>query len=442
MGNAEVYALNDLAMSSANKQDSVAVHIFPEISISDRTRIDEILPALTQLYRLNDSCNKAAQGNCQIFWDQAQKLEVERKTIYKRNRFKLSQLDQYFSDLDHKGFTIDKLIISGHNGLGDFYGDIGFLPISELEAIIKKHPRLQKGIRGLYIWGCYATTPFKVQTIWLPFLPQLEIVSGFNGLSPKSSSNRNVSYLMSILKLSAFLSLPENAKNAVSKVSDIPGLDHLNFAVYLQRADLFMSKKGNGPIEEIKRKNCERAKNNVAAARSVFDCYFNAKDQACLNVPKDEFNSNLRSTYNFLQASDGCGKEYGDFPSAAVTIRLIKFRKILKNYTLYFKEDIDILKILLKDYETYRKLEVPDLFRNDITRAEVLNFIESFDAFIDELTKRVESVSLAEKPRLLFDLKVFEKISHLMNLILFKLSPECVPFGWVESDSFILPTCN
>jgi hypothetical protein len=427
MANREVYLLSELS-DSANA-------IFPEMPNADRKLIDDLNPKYNHWLKLGSQCNdqnKTRERNCRPFWESFGQIENERRAVFQRNRFNFAKLEGFLKKIELGSRIFDKIIISGHNGLGDFYGDTGSLSIAELEKLLEQFPRLRSNAQSLFLWGCYTTTPYKVTSLWQVLFPNAKIIAGYNGMSARSDSSANIRYLGDLLSIVEPLGESDNTQEVIDKINAIPKIENLNFAVFQKQTNTYVSKKFNGDIAEAQSQNCRSAESKIESSRRIFECYYFANLPNCENVPANEHQSELRSTYNFLQAVDGCNdRSQGELMSTSVTIRLIKFRNILKNFAFFYGDKLKEANTILTELNAPANVMIPDFSVAKLSRAQVLLFLKNYYDFLQ--------ISSAKKNKKSLILRV---TYLLMSKSLYQLSAACVPFGWVEPDSSAaVPQC-
>ena len=86
----------------------------------------------------------------------------------------------------------------------------------------------------------------------------------------------------------------------------------------------------------------------------------------------------LRAVYNEIQSLSHCPGMEGVSKSFPSTVKLIYFKKIVKNFLAYYKNDIARYNRDLKTKNGFQSLEFPDLSDPNLSRAQILQKIANF----------------------------------------------------------------
>jgi hypothetical protein len=424
------------------------VTILPRIDEKDRARLNQLLrKALPNLYKRKDACK---DNSCrQPLQTEITSLEQEKNTIQSRYKFTARELDQELAKFERAGVHFDTMVISGHDGTGDMYGDIGVMPMNQLKEVMEQHPAIQKSIRTVGLWGCYTTAPPKVGeqfSTWEPIFPEAQLIMGFNPMSPKSSVPANLSTLKGALeKRDALIATSDKARFG-SLVKEIPNV-HPHFAALQTGCDYYATPRSVNNVETLIQQLCKNSAKNYQKFSQVFQCYYQAQQPSaplslekwqnldCLDVPQNVGDSALRATYNFLQDTEKCSEYLPELKpfrtSITKTIRLIFFKEVMANFAKYYSKQLKALPELLSATQAPADLKVPDLLDRNTKRSELLRFMTRLGQHIQSLDKSSDSEDRPE------NLKKLLKIQKNMSTKLYQLS--CVPFGWVEHDSIEEP---
>lgn len=431
------------------------VTVLPVITEGDRRRLNQLLrTTIPKFHQDRDTCLKEhpqekEPSECASIIAQIKKLESEKKDLQARYRFTPKEFKEAVARFEAEGIHFDTLIVSGHDGTGDMYGDIGVLPMTKFKEVMDAHPKFRKDIHTLALWGCYTTAPPKLgqqHSIWEPIIPEVKLILGYNPQSPKSAASTNLSTLRGLLLHRDHLMAERNLARFGQEIRSIPGV-HPHFAAFQTTCDFYATPRSSQNIEKGIRGLCSYAVKNYQLHSQVFQCYYQAQQEessfsvgtwgklGCKDVPEKEGSSALRDAYNFLQDTEQCSEYIPSLKpyrtSITKTIRLIFFKNVLANFDKYYGDQIKDLSKLLVQTQAPAQLQAPNLKDRQLKRSEFLAFLTQLGQHIDDF--KLKAISSSDEQAL----ERLAQIKHNMSEKLYELN--CVPFGWVEPDSIEEP---
>lgn len=248
-----------------------------------------------------------------------------------RSRFKSVDLENYLKKLESDGKKLSSVVLSGHNGNGHFTGNFGDMSYESLSKAFQTAPNLTSSVRSMMLWGCYTTNLGSVQNFWKKHFPQLELIAGFDGVAPANDKEAGWKYLEDVLVQEKKLTQSKDEKELKRHFKNLSQINVMNAA--LCTSENFTSHKKTFKISEAFQA-CNKLGEEI---QSVFNCYFNATEERCKNVPKDTANGEIRKLYNHVQDNYHCNgttDAYGRtvrLPEPETILRLIFFENVKKN---------------------------------------------------------------------------------------------------------------
>lgn len=337
--------------------------------------------------------------------------------------FSATEICDFLANVDTS--RVHSLVISGHDGGGNFDGEVGKLPRPAIQEIFSAN-RLQN-LKGVYLLGCYSNVKHEA-LIWNDLFSQAKIIAGFDNKSPLNGDARNANLLNDLITIETDVpnelladAAERNFKKSVLPFTTI--IKKHNSCTYLARED---SSKINSPpistnlntikaecLDSVKLARMRASINTIACYRyanvdfpaqdkkaSQFDYKLKAPGTSnmCKNIPIFEPKqkpTNRSSAHNILEEQsdyDTCGnypknlegeeshelrEAYSEVRKMAhcfsensylqlinneevlgenpeYTIGLVKFKNVLKNYTKYFKKELNDNKQTIEEInQTY-----------------------------------------------------------------------------------------
>lgn len=373
---------------------------------------------------------------------QAQYMALRDESNRISNHLTQESLKKSVNDLAGKGVKLSAMVISGHDGNGDFFGMDGSVKNAELTDIFRGHPEMAKGLKQLILAGCYTAKAGLLDYQWKDPFSNLEALYGYNGSAPAADKLDGHTYIYNALarhKQLAGAHTPGQIKDLASKM--IPPNLTTNASICLPNQKI-VNRLAYQDMKDIWAK-CPAMYEKLSASSSMLDCYRNGSP-GCENPPTDTHNSPLRDFYNQVQNFQPCyeepanGNNYRRAASPEELIRLIFAKNVAKNYAQINRQS------LLESKDVLLKAGVNEEIADKITkidqlsRKDIIDLDEKLGAFAGG---RLQTPSDYDKPEAA-SLVAISSIQRSLRASLIHFVPECVPFSWVDDHASGAPDCG
>lgn len=376
------------------------------------------------------------------------------------------QLDSFLTGASSRGANVSSMIVSGHDGGGEYYGDYGETSVSELSEKINQHRDVFDETSSLLLMGCWTAPPDQVN-LWRVLFPNLRMIGGFVGSAPRSTRIAAGTFVEDTLV--AERNLPANAgMNQINQL--VRSIEHFNMLT----ASLYINPTacmGSSPYYALSPANSsdeipygmqrglnrlpgqserEVACQRLFGAEGLTGTYdWNTIIQYYHGDVEPENNQELRGLYSFLRNNNDCFAE--GLTNAAVSadqaLMLRFWGDVKKNFDKYFGNEIDAmyrdLEALLQQtnvpylterFRDHRRLQEETLA--GLSRAQTLSEISYLTRLVDEL-----SWNNYNSPLLNHDAPIRQTMRKL-DEHLYRL--QCLPGEWhdySEDEVLPAPTC-
>lgn len=359
----------------------------------------------------------------------------------KRAYLNTKLLTQELKKLQSSGVSVSSIIISGHSaGPQGFFGTQGEMTREELDQALQAVPKIQKSIRAVHLFGCYAAAKSGVK-LWGALFPGAKLISGFHGSAPGSRSGDGYySFIQDLLKKEGEFLKKLDTEELNQKFRELKFALKMNTAL-CSGGRYYVDSKG---VVDLRKHavNCPEAEiQKLKEGRlSVFLKYHLCSDTP--DVPKNTQNSDLRSYYSLERAlPTDCDQEMRDWqiPSPERVLRLIFFRTVLANFQDYFSKDLglvsDSVRSLQIAFPSLDQFEMPsDLSR--LSRKQVRDLSDRVQLLLIDSVEKVSKLkSGSKKKALMKDVQKLGKMRFLIQNFLVNTSPACVPNNWTATES-------
>ncbi|MEK2689254.1 hypothetical protein [Bdellovibrio sp. GT3] len=360
----------------------------------------------------------AACSSASKYLNEAMANENEFRQKYQLDREKL---DKFLKDLKNKDVHLSSMVVSGHDGNGQFGGIYGDLSDKDLASAFSSNPPLGDGIRSLALWGCYTANLSSLSMYWKKSFPQVEVVVGFDKKGPLGNSPANWALLKDFLTQEKKLSAIKDENELQKALKRLDGVRITDAAICV--GDKFSNKSVTMDLKNVQ-SMCQGAYLKDA---KIYTCYLNA-ETGCENPPANTSNSELRRFYEQLQDYAHCKEvlepdQQVGMPSADTMIRLIHFSNIKNNFVQNFSQEISEYNKLLDKVGAPQSLQWGDIKK--LSRGEILSKLNATASYLDDKG----DVDTALNP----------EFSALKNFFRMGIQPVLgdlnVPFTWVESGA-------
>lgn len=362
------------------------------------------------------------------------RLSREQQKLGVANYLDRPGFEAVLGDLEKSGAKVSSLIISGHDGNGDFFGNQGRLHAQDIKDAFREYPNLAGQVESLFLAGCYTSTPGSLENNWKPSFANLKGVFGYDHSGPAGDKIPGHTYLKNyILKGPALLKEANQSKIQRTARSIIPTDLTSNAAICLPGGK-FVKRNETLDVAELK-KRCDDYVKKIEELNPTIECYVHAKT-GCENPPEDTRAGPLREYYNIIQNIEHCKLDSTYRIPLTIDgeslIRIMYFKNVKKNFWAQYKDDIARLREPLieagLDAESADKLtRLDQLSRKEIL--ELVSKINQLSTKIFDTEKQFTGAALARRTA--------QGLADIFS----RGGGMCVPFGWVETQSSAKSEC-
>ncbi len=158
--------------------------------------------------------------------EEAKKEKYSQKmATFKRPRLDKELLSKEIAQLatDHPNIDIGRLVISGHDGGGNFDGFNGQVSRLEIYEAFKDFPKKRESIHALYLLGCNSGTTQEL-SLWNNIFPKSVFISGYEGQAPFNYRKKGLDYFRSSLDQEEEIF---NAQTKEQLIEQLHAIDHI-----------------------------------------------------------------------------------------------------------------------------------------------------------------------------------------------------------------------
>lgn len=345
-------------------------------------------------------------------------------------------LDQKLAELNRSNTKLSSVIISGHDGNGYFTGNFGNISASDVGKSFADNPQVADGIKGLFLWGCYTSTPGSIDMNWKKTFNNLDVIVGFDGIAPAGNKLAGQKYLEDALIKQKKMSEVKNEQELGQIFKKLQFTNTVNASICSK--DFYVSKSVVSTISKLK-EMCNPIEE--AKLREVFDCY-NESKPTCESVPQNTAQSPLRDYYNHLQTTSHCDELYRVSyifrPTRDQVIKLIFHKNVVANFQKNAGVCLDTINSVLK------ASNAPDsLYLNDMTKlsrselrkksSELSQYLYSQEASQYQVREKF-GVDVS-KDVVLQSAKYTEANNCSIGIVGLNSLSDDIPFSWVEPNA-------
>ncbi len=236
---------------------------------------------------------------------------LERESIDRE----LRAIEQEFPDAD-----LGRLLISGHDGGGNFNGFHGGLSRQEIYEVFDGHPRLRESVKGLYLLGCNSGTTMEL-SLWGSIFPKATFVSGYEGQAPLNFRAKGLDYLASSLRREEEIMAAKTQKEVEDRLLQI---DHIREGFTGLRLICPGLGSGDGAAVELNAFGLPQDKGSFLRSDPTAGCHsekFEENHEKFLKyyhgqmpIPHETGPSSpVRALYNFASSNAHCMKFQEEF---------------------------------------------------------------------------------------------------------------------------------
>lgn len=408
---------------------------YPDLSAEDGRELNRLDDEFKKTSQQRKKLCSASEGPaCSDIQKKIAAIREARGVIYKKNSFTENAFAELLAKQAADGRAFATVVVSGHDGTGDFSGLLGHIGDKDLAKHLGAHPALKDGVRSLHLWGCNTTTPGSLLMNWTKQFPRALFISGYDESAPANTREGSWKYLAAVIeKESAFQEITD-AKKLQRMLKGLPHVNEMHAAVYSCGA--WASNKDTVNLDEYQAR-CEGLKKEILANEETYQCYLKAPTEACKNPPADKANGPVRAFYRILQRAEGCNATSRDPAfrqySRDQVIRLNFFDEITRNASRIYADELKQSDDLLERLGAPAGLRFADLEK--LSRKELREKIEELDRFlIARLPDLNADPALASVSETHAEETALRNLRSSLLQSLFSLEAHCVPFNWTEPD--------
>jgi hypothetical protein len=405
-----------------------------------QTEYDDLLGQISQI-KNNKSLKQTDKKARLALIDKTRK----KKALLLKEAGPLTQikLSVKLAELQSQGIKISSLVVSGHDGNGNFFGKMGFLSAEDLKQSLAENPEAAANVRALYLWGCYTATYGACESHWNLNLPQGTFIVGFNDSAPLGDKPAGLDVLEKVLVQEKNLTDKHDKKVLTDLWKKLGSINQINASICTE--SLLADRSGVHTFSEMSAACDKMAPDKKLQNWSQqLSCY---RDGAagCEAIPPDP--GKLREVYTEVQSMSYCRDKLlasdnpddrtavACWPDLDQTIRLVKYKSIAQNFARLHADD-------LKEYDDLidKTGLSPDLKLGDVSRLSRKDLNQKLTDIQVRSEKELDKNTTYGSPRAkdLAEAKIrAQKISDTLS----QLKTNCVDMNWVESGANIKSAC-
>ena len=334
-----------------------------------------------------DSCFKEKEQ--EMLGLQAKMKEIGNISLSEEELKKeLTQLKTNYPETD-----IGRLIISGHDGGGNFSGYNGELSREKIYKVFDQFPDQRSSIKSLYLLGCYTGTTQEL-ALWNHIFPNALFVNGYEGQAPYNFRQKGLDYLRSSLEREEDIMSSHSKEELVAHLSQIQHIQ-TSFTGLRIRCPGILNDQGEGLelnafglptdkgdfIRDDPAAGCDSI--SFEKSHALFFQYYSGE----LEIPTDTGSSSpVRSLYNFASSNAHCMEYQKEFSiPKSVAFGLNFYHSLKKNAVrssdIYHTSLVDFTEMKMDNlYGQY----LESLQDNDQEKEDSLKAHELFESLLKQ----------------------------------------------------------
>jgi hypothetical protein len=292
-----------------------------------------------------------------------------------------AELKSKLIELQKKGVAVDSLVISSHDGGGNFFGSFGNTSKYEIAKLTESIPSLKNTLKSVYMLGCYTATTDQVRD-WKTNFPEVSLIAGYDQAAPLRDASKGWNYLHDTMVLEKTLANSKDSKKVENLSKQIRDLNSSRGALAIfpkcddpkQTKEFYRGKVTGYQIKDFDLKFCEDSRAELAKSNSLYYKY----ESGDLPLPKDKSNSELRNLYTFYRNHEICSQSMPDYNAIAPE----------KVFFLLFNENVRA------NFASFKKDVIQDVIKR-VTPESLKVGVSQLQARINELEKKKSSGELS-----------------------------------------------
>lgn len=335
-------------------------------------------------------------------------------------------LVEELAGLERRGVSISSVVLSGHDGNGEFWGPYGTMRATHLKAAFEKAPRLAAGVRSVALLGCYTSTVGALDTHWRAVFPNVDVIAGYEQKGPLAWRTSGHDYLKGFLRADKKIAAARGKKELQTLFRGLPSIKQLQASV--ANRQMHVTHAGARTFDELYAA-C-KAVSSESPLRRSFSCHYEALP-GCEDPSRDTKGGEMRRFYNELHAQEHCRALLlldGDdsLPRGEVVLLMIFYHQIVENFLRIHRGAVEELDQWLVELG-FEPLRLRDTKR---TRAELMRALREPRTQLmqwgrGERPGEDMKAAYIRRARALGRLEDFDRI-------LLRLDSFCTPAAWVD----------
>ncbi|WPU64867.1 hypothetical protein [Peredibacter starrii] len=290
-----------------------------------------------------------------------------RQSYEKMEKFRLSQpkietgTDEALKEIKSKNGKLNNLIISGHDGGGEFGGAKGRMSREDLSKAMAKYKDINN-VSTLMLLGCYTGVQKEIIE-WKNIFPDVRMIGGYDDSAPLSDKPAGHQFITELLtKEKALIANADQKKLQNFTRANVKSLTLLNAAVYVNCEDgtnkeefYYTSKNRGKHFSPYGAKECHEKEKEFNDIITQMAPYETGEKEP----PADTARGELRQLYikarNLEHCSDFLKKEI----NVSNLFNLLFYQGIKDSFAAFYKDDLaaaeKAVEEMKKKYPNYLK---------------------------------------------------------------------------------------
>lgn len=440
------------AAEKAAKKSGRKLVVVPDVDKETRARLNDLQRRSNDIQDQKiDICTKAGRNTpeCAQITEKYREIRTAFEALQAEHKISPSLIEAEIAKRARENKPFSTMIISGHDGTGEFSGVFGEITDQEISGLIAKYPTQANSLRSLHLWGCYTTSPGSLLNNWLHHFPHLSLVSGYDDQAPLNDKPYGWKYLAGVLEKEDELMQATDAKKLQRLLKQIPGANQTHAAIYA--CGSFASNGDYYELADLALK-CDNFISEVKRLADPYLCFKNAKEPGCENPPDQTSQGPVREFYEALHKADACRNlEIGDWDNMDFNrdevLRLIFYKEVKVNFARIYGKDLEEID----QYMDKMGVDPKARFKNvgEMSRKEMMEAMEALGKYLQTKTghefpldERSKGSQIKPKAKdLSAEIKPLVALHRSISRTLVNLNSFCVPFNWIEKNASETTRC-
>ena len=344
-------------------------------------------------------------------------------------------------DIRKSNAKLKSVIISGHDGGGQFSGSKGGFGSVQLQMLMKEYKDIDE-VNSALLLGCYTGVQLEMMK-WRGIFPKIRLIGGYDGSAPLGDRPQGHQYITELLSKESQLIQQTDQKRLQNFTnSNLRSLSGLNAAVFIQCDETlkddgyyFNSKHRENGFAKMDTKRCF---DDVVIDKLIedFSKYYSGE----VEPPKDTVNGETRSIYNRARSLEHCYEIRGKGVNATSAFNIVFYEAVKKNFVNFFKDDLEKVSAEVSriDPNEIIKDGVKEILELNIAIEKAAADLKLFDNPELYRAKMTKDLELLSKQKIdLMNSSEFSKVKASMNS-LGAINPALmVQFNQAEAEAYM-----